>query len=293
MSNSWLRLWHDMPNDPKWRTIARISGEPISLVQAIYIHLLVDASRNVTRGHVTIVTEDIASALDVTEEQVDSVLNAMQGRVLDGGMVSGWAKRQPKNEDAGNAETGSKSATQRQRECRERKRAMAENSACHEMSRNVTTDTDKDTDTENIKTLLSEPDDSDICAAENKADEIAESANVVPIRPAKPEIPYQAIVDAYHEALPELPSVAILSDSRKRLIKARWLDVLKSKRQDGTRRYTDVATGIEWWASFFQNVRHNPHWMGCNDRGWTATLDWLLNANNVHKVIEYCPRASA
>lgn len=293
MSNSWLRLWHDMPNDPKWRTIARISGEPVSLVQAIYIHLLVDASRNVTRGHVTIVTEDIASALDVTEEQVDSVLNAMQGRVLDGGMVSGWAKRQPKNEDAGNAETGSKSATQRQRECRERKRAMAENSACHEMSRNVTTDTDKDTDTENIKTLLSEPDDSDICAAENKADEIAESANVVPIRPAKPEIPYQAIVDAYHEALHELPSVAILSDSRKRLIKARWLDVLKSKRQDGTRRYTDVVTGIEWWASFFQNVRHNPHWMGCNDRGWTATFDWLLNANNVHKVIEFCPRASA
>lgn len=289
MSNSWLRLWHDMPNDPKWRTIARISGEPVSLVQAIYIHLLVDASRNVTRGHVTIVTEDIASALDVTEEQVDSVLNAMQGRVLDGGMVSGWAKRQPKNEDAGNAETGSKSATQRQRECRERKRAMAENSACHEMSRNVTTDTDKDTDTENIKTLLSEPDDSDDSEVGNKAD----VANVVPIRPAKPEIPYQAIVDAYHEALPELPSVAILSDSRKRLIKARWLDVLKSKRQNGTRRYTDVATGIEWWASFFQNVRHNPHWMGNNDRGWTATFDWLLNANNVHKVIEFCPRASA
>jgi len=144
MSNSWLRLWHDMPNDPKWRTIARISGEPISLVQAIYIHLLVDASRNVTRGHVTIVTEDIASALDVTDEQVDCVLNAMQGRVLDGDLVSGWTKRQPKNEDAGNAETGSKSATQRQRECRERKRANAENNACHEMSRDVTTDTDTD-----------------------------------------------------------------------------------------------------------------------------------------------------
>ncbi|ENW0797054.1 MULTISPECIES: hypothetical protein, partial [Escherichia] len=22
MANAWLRLWHDMPNDPKWRTIA-------------------------------------------------------------------------------------------------------------------------------------------------------------------------------------------------------------------------------------------------------------------------------
>ncbi|ENT9428360.1 hypothetical protein QSD88_RS19685, partial [Escherichia coli] len=24
MANAWLRLWHDMPNDPKWRTIARV-----------------------------------------------------------------------------------------------------------------------------------------------------------------------------------------------------------------------------------------------------------------------------
>ncbi|MGC6733048.1 hypothetical protein ACP0F4_25645, partial [Escherichia coli] len=22
MDNAWLRLWHDMPNDPKWRTIS-------------------------------------------------------------------------------------------------------------------------------------------------------------------------------------------------------------------------------------------------------------------------------
>ncbi|WP_252180673.1 hypothetical protein, partial [Escherichia coli] len=22
MANAWLRLWHAMPNDPKWRTIA-------------------------------------------------------------------------------------------------------------------------------------------------------------------------------------------------------------------------------------------------------------------------------
>lgn len=293
MSNSWLRLWHEMPNDPKWRTIARVSGESISLVQAIYIHMLVDASRNVTRGHVTVVTEDIASALDVTDEQVDSVLYAMQGRVLDGDKISGWSRRQPKNEDVGNQETGSKSATQRQRECRERKRANAENSVCHEMSRDVTTDKDKDKDTENIKTLLSEPDDSDMLPAENNADEIADSANVVPFRPEKPEIPYQAIVDAYNSRLPELPSVATLNDSRKRLIKARWMELLKSKRPDGTIRYTDVDSGIAWWGCFFGNVRNNPHWMGCNDRGWTATLDWLLNANNVHKVIEYRPRATA
>lgn len=44
MANSWLRLWHDMPNDPKWRTIARRSGQSIGNVIAVYLHVLVNAS---------------------------------------------------------------------------------------------------------------------------------------------------------------------------------------------------------------------------------------------------------
>ncbi|MEQ5110202.1 DnaT-like ssDNA-binding domain-containing protein [Providencia vermicola] len=129
----WLRLWHDMPNDPKWRTISRASKQPIALVQAIYIHLLVDASQNVTkchdvsqRGHVTVTIEDLASALDVENEQIEAVLNAMQGRVLDGSKITGWESRQPKKEDLGNAETGAKSAAQRKREQRERERIQRE-----------------------------------------------------------------------------------------------------------------------------------------------------------------------
>ena len=145
----WLRLWHDMPNDPKWRTIARISGQSIALVQAMYVHLLVDASRNVTRGHVTVTKEDIASALDVTDEQVEAVFFAMQGRVLDGDKLSGWEGRQPKREDAGNPESGAKSAAQRKREQRERLKKEAESKASHDKSRNVTTGHDRlDTDTE-------------------------------------------------------------------------------------------------------------------------------------------------
>lgn len=149
----WLRLWHDMPNDPKWRTISRISKQPISLVQAVYIHLLVDASQNVTtchdvsqRGHVTVTTEDLASALDVENEQISAVLNAMQGRVLEGSKITGWERRQPKKEDVGNEETGAKSAAKRKREQRERERKQREEqeaneqchdgvTTCHDMSR--------------------------------------------------------------------------------------------------------------------------------------------------------------
>ncbi|MCM4881821.1 hypothetical protein MMS17_30350, partial [Escherichia coli] len=57
------------------------------------------ASRNVTRGHIDVTTEDLASALDVTEEVIDSILQTMQGRVLDGDLITGWEKRQVLKED--------------------------------------------------------------------------------------------------------------------------------------------------------------------------------------------------
>jgi len=147
----WFRLWHDMPNDPKWRTVARVSGQPITTVLSVALHLMVDASRNVTRGHVTVTAEDVASALDVTDEAVEAIFQAMQGRILDGDRLSGWEKRQPKREDAGNPETGAKSAAERKQAQRQREkeaREAAQKAACHAASRDVTLDTDTDTDKE-------------------------------------------------------------------------------------------------------------------------------------------------
>ena len=146
MANTWLRLWHDMPNDPKWRTISRLSGQPVALVQAAFLHLLVSASQNVTRGHADVTAEDLASALDVTEEQISSVLEAMQGRVLEGSKLTGWGKRQVKREDTGNPESRALSAAERKRRQREREKEETEKAERHAMSRNVTTDKDKDKD---------------------------------------------------------------------------------------------------------------------------------------------------
>ncbi|MGS4661364.1 hypothetical protein [Citrobacter farmeri] len=135
MANSWLRLWHDMPNDPKWRTIARKSSQRISDVIAVYLHVLVNASESgettcnagetqgnkeelqsnkPERGKVKdLCADDIASALDLETEQVEQILSAMQGKVLDGDYVTGWDKRQPLRED---------SSTARVKAFRERKR---------------------------------------------------------------------------------------------------------------------------------------------------------------------------
>lgn len=100
----WCRLWHDMPNDPKFRTIARLSQSRTSDVISVFIHLMVSASANAgERGRTQPNAEDLASALDLETERVESILSAMQGRVLDGESLSGWKKRQPKRED-GSAE---------------------------------------------------------------------------------------------------------------------------------------------------------------------------------------------
>lgn len=94
-----------MPTDPKWRTIARVSGQRIGDVIAVFTFILVDASANATeRGRTqSFNAEDVATALDLTTADVVAIEAAMQGRVMDGNRVLGWEKRQPLRED-GSAE---------------------------------------------------------------------------------------------------------------------------------------------------------------------------------------------
>jgi hypothetical protein len=99
----WVRLWHDMPADPKWRTIARKSGQRVGDVIAVFTFLMVNASGNATeRGRTQgFDIEDVATALDVNESDVQAIIDAMQGKVLDGERLTGWGHRQPKREDLG------------------------------------------------------------------------------------------------------------------------------------------------------------------------------------------------
>ncbi|MGZ8317567.1 MAG: hypothetical protein ACXWVD_00560 [Telluria sp.] len=104
MANPWFRLWTDMVNDPKWRTIARVSGQSIGNVIATYVHMMTLASNAAERGRIEgWRDEDIGTALDIEDHQVAAIRAAMQGRVLDGDYLAGWEKRQPVRED-GSAE---------------------------------------------------------------------------------------------------------------------------------------------------------------------------------------------
>lgn len=124
-----------MPTDPKWRTIARVSGQRIGDVIAVYNHMMIKASNRdetqcnaVKRGYITGWSdEDIASALDLKTEDVQSIREAMQGRVLDEDYLTGWEYRQPKKED---------NSSVRVKAYRDRKKRHV--TPCNDMKRSVT-----------------------------------------------------------------------------------------------------------------------------------------------------------
>jgi hypothetical protein len=134
----WVRLWHDMPTDPKWRTIARKSGQSIGNVIAVFTFMMCNASGNAAeRGTLSgLCAEDIATALDVDECDVQAIFDAMQGRVVDqDGKLTGWEKRQPKREDS--------TAAQRKAAWKERKQNAPERSGTHRNAPETETETEK------------------------------------------------------------------------------------------------------------------------------------------------------
>ena len=264
--NGWLRLWHDMPTDPKWRTIARVSGQSISTVQAIYLQILVNASENssvtqcdagvtqcdMTKRGVTfgLCAEDIASCLDLETEDVECVFAAMQGRVMDGDRVKGWEKRQPIRED---------NSAERTRRYRENKRE--ERKGVTQCDAPVTQcdapDTDTDTDTDTTTTPLT-PLQGDGAVEE----------------PQKTSCPHQQIIAAYHEELSSCPKVKVWSKANEKNLARRW-------REDLTRQ------DLQWWRHLFKAVAESDFLMGRTSRDgpFVFSLGWCVKAENFAKVV--------
>ena len=115
-------------------------------------------------------------------------------------------------------------------------------------------------------------------------DDASSAIKTKKIRSTKPKAPVTDIYDAYNEVLGEkLPKALILTDARKRDIAARWNELLNTEHK-GKLRYSGVEDGLHWWKRLFAKVTLCPHWMGENDRGWRADLDWIINKKNFIKV---------
>jgi hypothetical protein len=82
---------------------------------------------------------------------------------------------------------------------------------------------------------------------------------------------YDAILNAYHTILPELPKYEAPMASVTDLIEARV-------------RESPERENLAWWTRYFQRVREFPWPMGENDKGWKSDFLWLLSAKGMEKI---------
>lgn len=91
-------------------------------------------------------------------------------------------------------------------------------------------------------------------------------------------IPYSKIMEIYNRVCgSKLPTCIKLNPKRQRQIKACW--------------NLEIEGGFpfrkgEFWEAYFAQCLTNTHWIGQNDRGWTADIEFLTRQDKVLKVLE-------
>lgn len=86
-------------------------------------------------------------------------------------------------------------------------------------------------------------------------------------------VPYQNIVNLFNGICTELPRVIKITNNRKKTINARW-------------RENDCS--LEFFEKYFRRIRDSDflnHRIQTN-REWKADFDWVMNENNMAKVLE-------
>ncbi len=101
--------------------------------------------------------------------------------------------------------------------------------------------------------------------------------------------PYQQIIDAYHEAMPENPRCKILSASRKAAIKARWTEAAKLTCKPFG--YASRVEGLNAWRGFFEICADSDFLTGkapgSNGRpSFVADIDFLMRPQRFAQILE-------
>lgn len=82
-------------------------------------------------------------------------------------------------------------------------------------------------------------------------------------------IDYQLIADMYNDTCVSYPRLTVLSEGRKKAIRARM------------KNYT-----VEDFKRLFEMAERSSFLKGGNDRDWSATFDWLIKDANMAKVLD-------
>lgn len=84
-----------------------------------------------------------------------------------------------------------------------------------------------------------------------------------------PAVPFQKIMDAYCQALPNLPQPQAMTEKRKTALRGIWREFEKCHADD-------------FWQRYFAYVGKSDFLVGMRGIG----IDWLINKSNFYKVIE-------
>jgi predicted phage replisome organizer len=82
--------------------------------------------------------------------------------------------------------------------------------------------------------------------------------------------PYEEIKNLYLSICVSYPKIQILSARRKQAIHARW------------KQYHDISV----FKTLFEKAEASDFLKGNNKRNWSADFDWMLNDNNMAKILE-------
>lgn len=90
-------------------------------------------------------------------------------------------------------------------------------------------------------------------------------------------IPYDKIRSMFCDILPELPNPTLITNTRRKAIRARWND-------------HEAHQDLEFWSGLFTHIRESHFLMGrspsMTGEPFRLTFDWLLRPTNFAKVIE-------
>lgn len=112
-----------------------------------------------------------------------------------------------------------------------------------------------------------------------------------------PRCDTQSVVDLYHDTLPELPRVRLMTDGRRKAVSAFWRFALTSKKSDGSPRATNADEAMDWISGYFTRARDNDFLMGRGHKapgheGWQCDFDFLLTEKGKKHVIEKTKEAA-
>lgn len=282
MANHWFRLYAEFSHDPKVQMMSEaMQRRYIMLMCMRCSNELVTLHDDEVTFHLRISTQDWAETKDLFIKKgfIDSDLNLLN-----------WEKRQFKVDSTS-------SSAERVAKHRAKKKAASGNAVTGDVTLHETQSNALEqnrTDTEQNKEPNGSVGSADEEGLKNgslneqlpSGDQAEEGDD-----PKLPACPVEAIVELYHQQLPELPRVRLLNDKRKRALRKVWRWVLTSKKTDGMPRATTAEEACAWLRGYFHRATKNDFLMGRGHRsaehaGWQCDLDFLLTDNGMKHVIE-------